>query len=102
MTNKRDSRYRAAQQRFKRYAASHNLPCNECGHPINYTIPHNDEWGTVNIESFELDHLYSFAEHPELELDPANFRATHAGCNRAKGNNRKTPKNNPNTRAWVR
>lgn len=102
MTNKRDSRYRAAQQKFKRYAATANLPCNICGHPIDYAIPHNDEYGSVNNEAFELDHLYPVATHKELELDPANFRATHAGCNRAKGNNRQTPKTNPNTRAWVR
>ena len=102
MTNKRDSRYRKAQQKFRAHAAAANLPCNICGHPIDYTLPHNDELGSVNMDAFELDHLYAVATHKELELDPANFRATHAGCNRAKGNNRQTAKANPNTRAWVR
>ena len=102
MTNKRDSRYRAAQQKFKARAAAANLPCNICGHPIDYSLPHNDEWGSVNMGAFELDHLYAVATHKELELDPANFRATHAGCNRAKGNNRQAAKTNPTTRQWVR
>lgn len=101
MNNGRDSRYRKAQQKFKARAAANNLPCNICGQPIDYTIPHNDEWGSINSDAFELDHLYPVATHKHLELDPANFRATHAGCNRAKGNNRLTKRSNPVTRQWV-
>lgn len=54
--------------------------CHICGQPIDYTVRPSSEPG-----SWEPDHVLPVAEHPELELDLNNIRASHMRCNRARG-----------------
>lgn len=66
-------------ERIKAELRSARGPCYLCGQPIDYTqsYPHP--------ESFTVDHVKSWINHPELRDDPANCRAAHARCNAVKG-----------------
>lgn len=71
-----------AGSRWRRLAAevrARHDPCWLCGMPIDYTLeyPHAD--------SFTVDHIRSWIGHPELREDPANLAASHARCNKSKG-----------------
>lgn len=72
-------RLRAA---FKDECAQADAPCWMCGLPIDYTAAHD---AYSNDDRFELDHYYPVSTRPELQADRANFRASHAGCNRQRG-----------------
>jgi hypothetical protein len=58
-------------------------PCWICGLPIDYDAEWND-W--ANDDRFQEDHYWPVSTHPELQEDPDNKRASHAGCNRERGN----------------
>lgn len=58
-------------------------PCWVCAGEIDYAAPHND-W--KNDNRFQLDHYWPVSTHPQLQEDKSNFRASHAGCNRDRGN----------------
>ncbi len=69
---------------FRAECAETNAPCWLCGqHHIDYDAPHDDY---SNGDRFELDHFYPVSTHPELQHDPANFRASAHDCNNARGN----------------
>lgn len=68
---------------FKEQSAEQDARCWMCGMPIDYTAPW-DDW--KNDSRFELDHYYPASTHPEHYEDPANFRPSHAGCNRERSN----------------
>ena len=72
---RKGARYRklSADQKAK------HLPCWLCGQPINYqaTYPEPD--------SFTVDHIKSWINHPELRQDPSNLASAHARCNQSKG-----------------
>ncbi len=72
---RRGSRWRTlvANQRAK------HQPCYMDGQPIDYTL----EWPDPN--SFSVDHIKSWIDHPELREDPANLASAHLKCNQAKG-----------------
>lgn len=54
--------------------------CHLCGQPIDYSLePSSCE------AAWEPDHIQTFSEHPELELDLNNIMASHRRCNRARG-----------------
>lgn len=54
--------------------------CHLCGQPIDYTLEPSS-----CSEAWEPDHVMTFKEHPELELDLNNVLASHRRCNRARG-----------------
>ncbi len=54
-------------------------PCMRCGQPIDYDAPDN------HPNSFDLGHIHSWRDYPELREDPANMQQEHAGCGRAAG-----------------
>lgn len=62
-------------------------PCWLCGAPIDYMLPS----GQGLDDAFERDHYFPVSTHPHLAEDPANFRASHGGCNRERGNNAPHP-----------
>lgn len=68
---------------YKPECAAEDLPCWLCGLPIDYEAPFDDY---ANDDRFQLDHFYPVSTHPELQEDPTNFRPSHAGCNRDRGN----------------
>lgn len=65
---------------FRSQCATDNTPCHLCGMKIDYNAAPNTR------DAFEADHFYPRSTHPELTLDPANLRASHHSCNRARGN----------------
>lgn len=68
---------------FREQCARDNRPCWICGQPIDYDAPFDDY---ANDDRFQYDHYHPTSTHPELQEDPANGRASHAGCNRERGN----------------
>lgn len=83
---------------FKAECAAEYLPCWICTLPIDYTAPYND-WG--NDDRYELDHYYPASTHPEHFEDPANFRPSHAGCNRHRSNKAPRPPLGTPSRRWL-
>lgn len=64
---------------FRKHCEQTQQPCWLCGQPIDYT-PHSQD-------RFELDHYHPASKRPDLLEDPANFRPSHATCNRTRSNN---------------
>lgn len=87
--------YRKARAVFRAQCAETDAPCWLCRMPIDYTLEHPDP------EAFELDHLYPRSTHPQHTLDPAGFRASHARCNKARGNKMPTSQIGTPTRNWL-
>ena len=83
MARKITRRFVALRTEFKAACAAENAPCWLDGLPIDYAAAF-DDYG--NDDRFELDHYFPVSTHPELQEDPANFRASHAGCNNARSN----------------
>ena len=55
-------------------------PCHLCGQPIDYSLaPSSCE------QAWEPDHMQTFKDHPELELDLLNIYPSHRRCNRCRG-----------------
>lgn len=86
------------RKEFRNQCQADDAPCWLCGMKIDYDAPHND-YG--NDDRFELDHLYPVSIRPDLQEDPANFRASHSGCNRERGNGDPAPELGILSRAWV-
>lgn len=60
------------------------------------------EWElTDDPEAWELDHLFPRSTHPELALDPGNFRHSHQRCNRSRGNRMPSPGLGSLSRDWL-
>lgn len=47
--------------------------------PINYDAVYPAD------DSFTVEHIKSWINHPELREDPANLASAHARCNKSKG-----------------
>lgn len=69
-----------AEYRADRKAA--DLPCWFCAQAIDYEADLED-YG--NNDRFQRDHYYVASQQPERDYDPANWRPSHAGCNRDRG-----------------
>ena len=80
MTNRSGSRWR----RIRRLAWERDLkahaPCHICGQPINYMLKPSSA-----PDAWEPDHLIPVTKRPDLELDLLNIAASHARCNRSRG-----------------
>lgn len=73
-------------------------PCWICRQAIDYAAPADDY---KNDDRFERDHIKPVEQYPELAEDPANWEASHAGCNRNKSNGQARPPLGEPSRAWV-
>lgn len=73
-------RYKKARADFRQHCADLQLPCWLDGKLIDYELPsdHPDSWS--------LDHAHPVSDHPDLAVDPANFRPAHLDCNKRRGN----------------
>lgn len=54
--------------------------CVHCGQPIDYTVQQSS-----TDDSYEPDHRYDVATHPEYALLPENVQPSHRKCNRVRG-----------------
>lgn len=85
---------------FRAQCVEEDAPCWLCGQRnIDYPAPFDDY---SNDDRFQLDHYWPVSTHPELQADPANFRASHAGCNRERGNKPPRPGLGIPSQVWVR
>lgn len=87
--------YQKLRAVFRAECAAADEPCWMDGQPIAYDEPD----GTTD-DSFELDHYYTVSLHPDKEMDPANFRASHMSCNRRRGNGPPLPQITNPSRNW--
>lgn len=90
-------RYIKLRDEFRERSKSANAPCWMCGMPIDYDATADDY---KNDDRFELDHFQPWSTHPELREDPTNFRPSHAGCNRERGNGEARPGLGTLSRQW--
>ncbi|MBW9093118.1 hypothetical protein JNB62_05435 [Microbacterium jejuense] len=68
---------------FRAECEANDELCWICGLPIDYDAAHDDY---ANDDRFQEDHYWPVSTHPHLQDDPDNKRASHAGCNRERGN----------------
>lgn len=87
--------YQALRKIFRKRCADNDEPCWICGQPIAY-----DQADSSTDDSFELDHYYPVSTHPDLEMDPANFRPSNMSCNRSRGNSAPLPVVDNLSRNW--
>lgn len=87
--------YQALRSIFRAACAEADEPCWMDGQPIAY-----DEPDGSTDDAFELDHYYPVSTHPQLEMDSANFRASHMSCNRRRGNGPPLPQITNPSRNW--
>lgn len=87
--------YQQLRTIFRAACVERDETCWMDAQPIAYDEPD----GTTD-DSFELDHYYPVSTHPEHEMDPANFRASHRSCNRSRGNGAPLPPIDNPSRAW--
>lgn len=80
--HKNTRRMHKLRDEFKAECADRGDVCWICTLPIDYSAP-GDEF--TNDDRFQLDHYFAVSTHPDLQEDPANFRPSHAGCNRDRG-----------------
>ena len=80
MANSRSSRWKYVRRQCWERDRKNHAVCGICGQPIDYSIPPSS-----TDASWEPDHIRTFKDCPELELDPNNVRASHRKCNRNRG-----------------
>ncbi|WP_084252693.1 HNH endonuclease [Devriesea agamarum] len=88
-------RYRKLRAEFFARCKAEDAPCWMCGQGIDYRL------GARDPEAFELDHYYPRSTHPELTLDPGNFRASHKRCNVSRGNRMFVNEVGETSREWA-
>lgn len=86
-----------ARDEFRQQQREENAPCWICGLPIDYDAPADDHH---NDDRFQLDHVQPVATHPDLQHDPSNWAAAHAGCNRERGAGAPRPPLGRPSRRW--
>lgn len=68
--------------------------CAICAQVIDYDAPMTDP------EHFQLDHIKSRIDFPDLEFDPLNWQPTHASCNKGKGKGAGAPELGETSEEW--
>jgi hypothetical protein len=71
--------YRVLRDAFRRKCVAARAPCWICGGEVDYTAKHGSPM------AWELDHVEPVEVNPSRALDPTNFGASHASCNRRRG-----------------
>ena len=80
MANERSTRrHKALRSEFRSQCEQTSACCHLCGQPIDYTLPRD------HPDAFQNDHYFPVKTHAHLVDDPANFRASHSGCNASRG-----------------
>lgn len=88
-----------AKAEFKAACKKRNAPCWLCRQAnIDYDAAW-DDWS--NPSRFERDHVKPVSLFPELEDDPSNWEASHAGCNNERKNKPPRPAIGKPSRQWV-
>jgi len=59
--------------------AARAQPCMRCGQAIDYDAAIGEP------DAFNAGHIKSWAHHPELREDPANYQPEHERCNKSAG-----------------
>lgn len=78
----RDTReWRLLRQNCYNRDKAKRAPCWICGQPINYGVA-----PSTTPDSWEPDHRFPVAHHPELAELPDNVMPSHKRCNRSRGN----------------
>ena len=72
-------RHYHARVSLRRRVAKRGDPCALCGKPIDYSLPRGHPM------AYELDEIVPVSRGGS-PIDPDNVQATHAVCNRRKGN----------------
>ena len=80
MTQRSGSRWRRIRRQAWERDRKAQAPCHICGQPINYMLEPSSA-----PDAWEPDHLIPVAKRPDLELDLLNIAASHARCNRSRG-----------------
>ena len=88
---------RAAYAEYVIDCKAADAPCWLCAQDIDYEAALDDY---SNDDRFQRDHYYPASTHPELYYDRANWRPSHAGCNRERGNGAPMPALGSLSRAW--
>jgi hypothetical protein len=88
----------AVKDQHRAEAQRLDLPCWLCGQPIDYDAPADDY---KNESRYQYDHYFPASTHPEHYDDPANGRASHAGCNTRRGNGPPRAPLRPPSREWT-
>lgn len=79
MNNLRSTRrHKLLRQQFRAECEAEDVPCWICGLPIEYAL-------RAGADAFQLDHYKPVSKFPQHVDDPANFKASHARCNAARG-----------------
>lgn len=94
------ARMRALRVSFRAECEAEDARCWICNFPIDYSLPPNSKAVPYSEYAHELDHYVPVSVDPTLYEDRANFRASHAGCNRARGNRKPLPAIGAVTRDW--
>lgn len=95
--------WRTLRTDFRHECETADAPCWICHQPIDYTIVNTTSAGDKqNPGAWEPDHLYPRATHPHLAMDRANLRASHLGCNRARGKEMVEDDLGPPSRRWTK
>lgn len=76
----RSSRWRYVRKLAWERDRKAKAPCHICGQPIDYSLEPSS-----GPEAYEPDHVIPVAKRPDLELDLSNIKASHARCNRSRG-----------------
>lgn len=83
----RDSKqFKELRTKFRNECARHRnedgstgAPCHLCGDDIDYRLQY------PHPQAFELDHIKTVKERPDLVLDYNNFAPSHHSCNQERG-----------------
>lgn len=84
--NRSTRNWRKLKTRFRSECQQSDEPCWLCGQAIDYAINSDPDFEyEYHPDAFEPDHYFTVESRPELKEDPANLRASHAACNRSRG-----------------
>ena len=76
-------RWRQIKAKFRQDCEKRNDRCHLCKQPIDYSIVAPS--GTYIAEAWEPDHVQTVKARPDLALMVGNLRASHAVCNKSRG-----------------
>jgi hypothetical protein len=71
--------FKNLKAKFRANCARNREPCHLCGDAIDYRLDYG------HPQAFELDHIKTVKERPDLVLDVLNFGASHHDCNQNRG-----------------
>ena len=95
-------RFRKIRKEMRADGEAADAPCWLCGMSIRWDLPYRDpDTNEINDEAWAPDHLFPRSTHPDLALDPANLRHSHALCNIVRSNQAPERKIKKPSRRWT-